>query len=271
MHVAEYVADMLAVEAQVQALLAVDADDVREYHRAEAARRRFQGVVEENRAALKARLSVLGGMEVGEPTRLPPLVTRPDTTDTRSHPNAVSRALHAWYAAFNHLALGYSVVHAVAHRFYDGQGEGNTADLAEEHLRRYAAIAQEINQLISDVAVWELGAAGEQCRCQCPACGLGICLCAPHGTNTVNQAWRETTPAPPGPGIEVRPPRSGSAAIQAGLGAGDRLIAVDDQEIATDLDAMTLQKAISAHESGRSIRLQVLRGTDRRHVSLDRP
>ena len=266
MQVADYVADMIALEGQVRALLANHADDVSGHPGAEAALRRFQGLVEQHRATLKARLSALGGTEVSEPTRILGAGTS-DTADTTARRNLTSHALYGWYAAFNHLALGYSALHAVAHRFYDSQEEGNTADLAEAHLRRYTAAAQEINQLISDVVVWELGSAGQECRCQCPSCGLGICLCVPHGTNTVNQAWRETTPAPTGPGIEVRPPRTGSAAIQAGLGAGDRVIAIDDQEVATDLDATTLQKAISAHVSGQSVRLDVLRaGSERLEV-----
>lgn len=270
MHVAEYVADMMALEGQLQAVLADHVRDVAAYPGAEAAVPHFQRMVEEHRDALRARLQSLGGTETSRPTRMMALSTGSETTDAKGHP--ASRVLHAWYSAFNHLALGYAVVHAVAHRFYDSQEEGNTADLAEEHLRRYAGAAQEINQLISDVVVWELGSGGQQCRCDCPSCGLGVCLCAPHGTNTVNQAWRETTPTPKGPGIRVRPPRNGSAAAQAGLGEGDRIVGVDDQQLPTDLDTMTLQKAIGAHQSGQSVRLDVLRaGSERLQVDVTRP
>jgi len=272
MQVAEYVADVIALEGQVQVLLADHADDVGDHPGAEAALRRFSGMVEEHRTSLAARLSALGGTEVSHPMRMMPMSVGSEPATTTTRRNAASGALQAWYSAFNHLALGYAVLHAVAHRFYDSQEEGNTADMAEEHLRRYAGAAQEINQLVSDIVVWELGSAGEACRCQCPSCGLGICLCAPHGTNTLNQAWRETTPAPSSPGIEVRPPRTGSAAAMAGLSEGDRIVAVDGHEVATDLDATTLQKAIGAHDSGQSVRLDVLRaGSERIQVNVTRP
>jgi S1-C subfamily serine protease len=56
------------------------------------------------------------------------------------------------------------------------------------------------------------------------------------------------------------------------LAASDRIVGVDDQELATDLDAMTLQKAVSAHDPGQPIRLEVLRGgSDRLHVEVTRP
>lgn len=119
--------------------------------------------------------------------------------------------------------------------------------------------------------MWELGAEGRECACRCPSCGLGICLCAPHGIVTINQAWRESTPAPAGPGIEVRPPRDGSPAALAGLVAGDRVVGVNGEQLATDLDTMTLQTAIKGHEPGGSVRLEVLRGSERLQVEVTRP
>jgi hypothetical protein len=273
MHVAEYVADLIILEEQVQTLLADQADDVGGHPSAAAALGRFQDMVEAHRTSLAARLSALGGTRASEPGRLMALPVPSEHSISATGPTRVSRALHAWSSAFNHLAFAYGVLHTVAHRFYDSQGEGNTGeDLAEVHLRRYARAVQEISQLLSDVVVWELGSAGEECRCQCPSCAVGICLCAPHGTITINRSWRETTPGPTGPGIEVRPSRAASPAIQAGLHAGDRIVGIDGQELATDLDTMTLQKAISAHNPGQSIHLEVLRGrSDRLHVEVTRP
>jgi len=273
MHVAEYVADLIVLEEHVQTLLADQADDVGDHPGAAAALGRFQEMVEAHRTSLAARLSALGGTQVSQPARLMALPVPSEPSISTAGPTRVSRALHTWSSAFNHLAFAYGVLHTVAHRFYDSKGEGNTAeDLAEVHLRRYAGGVQEINQLLSDVVVWELGSAGEECRCQCPSCTLGICLCAPHGTITVNRAWRETTPGPTGPGIEVRPPRVRTPAVRAGLAASDRIVGVDDQELATDLDAMTLQKAVSAHDPGQPIRLEVLRGgSERLHVEVTRP
>lgn len=272
MSVAEYVADLVVLEERVQSLLADQTNLVRDHAAAAAALGRFQEMADAHRKSLLARLSALGGKQVSEPTHLMALPVVSESSNSTAG-NRVSRALHACSSAFTHLAFAYALLHAIAHRFFDSQGEGNTAEeLAEVHLRRYASAVQEINHLLSDVAVWELESTEQECRCECPSCALGICLCAPHGTITINRAWREATPSPAGPGIEIRPPRSGSAAAQAGLETGDRILQVDDQELATDLDTMTLQKAVSAHESGQPIHLEVLRrGSDKLEVALTRP
>jgi hypothetical protein len=219
---------------------------------------------------LRARLSTLGGTGKDEPDLIAPLPSSPEAARAPHH--RVARVLHIYDSAFTHMAFGYTMLHAVAHRAYDSQGEGNTADLAEEHPRRYAGAAQEIDQLISDVVVAELDATGNECRCQCPSCALGICLCAPHGTATVNKAWRETTPAPVGPGIEVRAPRSGSPAAQVGLSKGDRIVAADGQQLPTDLDIIILQTAVRGHDSGESILLDVVRQNgEGSQVTVTRP
>jgi C-terminal processing protease CtpA/Prc len=172
-------------------------------------------------------------------------------------PNA--RLLRTVYGGLNEIALAYAVLHARAHRAFDSQTEGNTADLAEAHLRTYSTAIQELDLLISDIVISELGAAGEDCQCQCPACGLGICLCASHGANTVRQVWRETIPPAPEGGLRVRRPRAGSEAERAGLLDGDRVLAIDGNEIGTDLDISTVQAAIRAQSAGGRMRLRVLR------------
>lgn len=171
----------------------------------------------------------------------------------------LARALRPLYSILNEAALGYAVLHAAAHRDFDSQAEGNTATLAEKHLRAYAAAIQEIDALSSDVVVQEMSSAGMECRCQCPACGLGLCLCAPHGTDTVRQAWRETLPPAREGGLRVRQPRSGSEADRVGLREGDRVVAIDEKDVATDLDLVAIQGAIRGHSPGEEIRLKVRR------------
>jgi len=129
----------------------------------------------------------------------------------------VARSLGTVYAAVNELAFAYAVLHAEAHRAFDSQADGNTANLAESHLRAYTAAIQQLALLTSDVVVHELGSAGNDCLCQCPACVLGLCLCASHGTNTVRQAWEETILPTSEDGLHVRRPRAGSEAERAGL------------------------------------------------------
>lgn len=176
-----------------------------------------------------------------------------------ARPLPVAWSLGAIYAALNQLAFAYSALHAAAHRAFDSQADGNTADLAESHLRAYTAAIQQLALLGSDAVVRELGNAGHDCLCQCPACSLGLCLCASHGTNTVRQAWQETLPPPPEGGLRVRPPRTASEADRAGVVAGDQVLAIDGHEIKTDLDTGAVQTAIRAHASGDTVRLRVLR------------
>lgn len=171
----------------------------------------------------------------------------------------VTRALGTVYAALNELAFTYSALHAKAHRAFDSQTDGNTADLAESHLRAYTTAIQQLALLSSDVIVHELASAGHDCLCQCPACGLGLCLCASHGTNTVRQAWQETLPPLPDGGLGVRRPRAGSEVDHAGLVEGDRILSIDGHEVKTDLDTGAVQTAIRAHASGDMVLLRVLR------------
>src|SRR3972149_6786292 len=125
----------------------------------------------------------------------------PSSEPTPSHQKIYESysALSQLYATFAETALGYAFLHAVSHRFYDGPAEGPTADLAEKHLRDYAQAMIRINQMISDFLVQWQNRNGDECRCNCPACAAGICLCAPHGTLTVNKAWRDAIP-PEAPG-----------------------------------------------------------------------
>jgi hypothetical protein len=269
----QFVGDMVALERQIEAVVGQGLQEVAAQPKAAEVVRQFHTMVGAQRAALEARLRSIGGKEPGSPRIIAPApFTLVEEVRTGGRAQGAARVLHALYTAFNHAAIGYAMLHAMAHRFYDSQGAGNTADLAEAHLRGYAAAAQEINQLISDVVVWELGQAGEECRCLCPSCGVGVCLCGPHGTNTVNQAWRETSRAAAENGLLVRPPRANSAVARAGLREGDRIIAVDDQEIASDLDAQSMQAAVRKHQSGEEIRLRVRRGTgELLEINVTRP
>jgi hypothetical protein len=192
-------------------------------------------------------------------------------------PLPASEALQALYGRLNEAAFGYAALHLVAHRFFDSRGEGNTADLAEKHLGSYARAAQTIGRLSSDVVIEELDRAGEACRCQCPSCSLGICLCSPHGSNTANDVWREALRAVAeygGHGIRVRPPRARSSADRAGLRSGDIIVAVDDQEIQNEgWDSIGRQQdAIRKHQSGELVQLRVQRASrDSEEVSVTRP
>lgn len=179
-------------------------------------------------------------------------------------------SVSALYGTLSEAALAYAVLHAVAHRAFDSQAEGNTADLAEAHLRSYAALIQQLDLVISDVVTAELSSAGTECSCQCPACGLGLCVCSPHGANTVRQAWHETEAPAPDAGLRVRQPRSGSEAQRVGLRADDQVVAIDATTITTDLDTAAVQGAIREHAPGDEMVLKVRRGPEERFEAIVR-
>lgn len=184
----------------------------------------------------------------------------------------VARSLGKVYAALNELVFAYAVLHAKAHRAFDSQADGNMADLAESHLRAYATAIQQLALLSSDIVVHELASSGNDCLCQCPACGLGLCLCASHGTNTVRQVWQETIPPVPDGGLRVRRPRAGSEAERAGVVEGDHILAIDGHGIKTDLDTSAVQTAIRAHTPGDTVRLLVRReGSEPIELTARRP
>jgi hypothetical protein len=177
-----------------------------------------------------------------------------------------SETIQILHGLLDQAALGYAVLHVVAHRFFDSRGEGNTADLSEGHLRDYAQAAQALNRIVSDVAVWELGNVGQECQCKCSSCGLGVCLCSPHGMNTVADVWRDASSArgdAQASGIRVRPPRIGSPAAHAGLRAGDSILLVDGREIGNESwdSISTIQDAIKKHQAGEPVRFRIRRAS----------
>ncbi len=56
-------------------------------------------------------------------------------------------AFRSLYTSLNEALVGYASLHAMAHRAFDSQGPGNTADLAESHLRTHARAIQELDLL----------------------------------------------------------------------------------------------------------------------------
>ncbi len=175
-----------------------------------------------------------------------------------------SRSVARLYAALSEAAFAYADMHARAHRDFDSQSDRNTAALAESHLQAYGAAIQQLNLLVSDITVNELGTGAIYCQCQCPACAFGLCLCSPHGSATVQEVMQKAVPEPTEAGVRVRRPRPGSEAERATLVDGDRVAAIGDQEIRSDLDLGTVQGAIRAHASGETLELLVVRSDGER-------
>jgi hypothetical protein len=246
---------MLALENHIGAALDRMSEQTREYAEASDMLKRFVVTAKVHETTLQQRLEKMAGIQGYTDSSQALPVERSGTLPP------ISSALQSVSALFSRAMLGYAILHVIAHRFYDSQENGNTADLAERHLHDYAKASQEINRLVSDAVVWDLGKAGQDCQCQCPSCGLGVCLCSPHGTTTVDQILRETMQGDKQHdriGIRLRTPRKGSPAGRAGLQPDDTVLAIDGQEVSeSNLGAM--QGAIRKHGPGEEVRLYIKR------------
>ncbi len=251
----DQVASILALENQIEAVLGPMSERPGMHAEASEALKRFAATARVHETTLQGRLAKMGGRPGDSGSFQGPPVEGSGTF------LPMSSALQRVSALFSRATLGYAILHVMAHRFYDSQEDGNTADLAESHLRDYVKASQEIDQLLSDVVVWDLGQAGQDCQCQCPSCSLGVCLCSPHGTTTVDQILRETMLGDKQHdrlGILVRPPKKGSPAAGVGLQPGDIVLAVDGQEV-RESNLGAIQAAIRKHGPGEEVRLYVRR------------
>ena len=66
--------------------------------------------------------------------------------------DAVSKALRDDYTAYNHLAMAYTMLHTTSMAL----GDSKTQAFAEQGLRTYAAMVQEINQIMPDAVLSDL-------------------------------------------------------------------------------------------------------------------
>jgi membrane-associated protease RseP (regulator of RpoE activity) len=237
-------AEMVTLEHAISAKFGSWEEQVSALPHAASTVDRLRAEIQSQQDAIEGRRQAVGGYT----QHAAPLMFERRGADT-----AVG-ALQEMFAAFAYAAFGYAKLHAVAHRFFDR----TTADLAEKHMRAYAGGARALNQLVSPAAVDELLASGQECQCHCPACGIGVCACADHGTATVEDAWRESAQGSPAAGVLMRAPRSNSAAALASLHAGDIVLTVDDQQISSISD---LQNSIQKHGPGEELRIRVQRGS----------
>ena len=205
---------------------------------------RIQSAVRKQHATVTRRLEIVGG----------------DANEATDDEFPASSSIRALAGLLNEAVFGYTILQPLAHRYRDSKITGeadNTGDIVELHLNEYTTLAQELNQLVHEVVLWEQNEAGEECRCTCPSCGLGICLCAVSSRTILNESWAETVPAP-SQGFAVRTPRTGSEAAAAGLRDGDVVLTANDAEIGSYRE---LQGIVRESQPGGTIKLQVQRGS----------
>ena len=183
----DYVADMTLLEGQIEAALGRRSSEVSGHPEAADAVERFHAMAKSQKESMETRLQSAG--EAGSSSIGTVAAIAFDTASSahgEGAPRHVATVLHEIYTLFTHAVLGYSMLHAAAHRVYDLT---TAEDLATQHMKGYAAAAQEIHQLIADVVCWELSNDGQECRCVCDVCGLGLCICASHSADELLQAW----------------------------------------------------------------------------------
>lgn len=165
-------------------------------------------------------------------------------------PHPVSDSLCTMYSLLAEAVIRYSAMQPIATRLLDSWAiadTGTTGHIARDHTQEYVAVMGRIMDIVHDVAVWELEEAGLECRCNCPSCNFGVCLCAVTGRGVLGAALTNARPRGAESGVEVLRPRARSAAEEAGLVQGDIVIAVDG--VAVDAPPV-LQAAIRDHETG---------------------
>lgn len=190
---------------------------------------RVRGLVERQRESLTAHLAELGTPDSlessnGDQAPLEPRMLHAPVADGT---HAVSDALAELQALLHGAAAAYQRLWVAGSNL----GSRPTFRLAAEHMRAYAAAASDLIPLLSEVMIWELREAGQDCRCVCAACaGLGICLCGPASAILMERATRETVPAEPG-GAPVWFLRPGSPAARAGITSGDLITDADGADV----------------------------------------
>jgi hypothetical protein len=251
------VADMVALEGEIEAALAGHQSVVAAHPQAAAAVQRFHALAQGQRYALSEHLVSIGGQDAGGAPRPPALASLLAPAGAAADsPLPVCAALRSDYAAFHHAALGYGLLWGIAHRAYAERVHQPTFRLAEQHQRRYAEAAQAIVGLLADVLAWELSRRGEPCRCLCPSCrDLGLCICT-AGAQSVTIDNLAETALPGERGVLVRQLRAGSPADGGGLRAGDVIVAADDHEVP---DLWKFNPFLAEFQAGQPVRLRLSR------------
>jgi hypothetical protein len=238
---------MLALETRLEDAVARLAPGVERYPEASMILGELRQQVTKHRNALEAQLQEPPGTETVALGKEIVEAFEPASSNRGSiEPRGAVRMLGALATELARAAVGYAALHSLAHRAYWIP----IANLADEHRVGCLRAVHAVHRALADVVVQELQEAGQTCRCECPSCAPGICLC-----------WHvhaDLAEPPPTEGIVVRSPRSGSNAERAGLRHRDVILAVEAREIHSYQDMLDRMRE---HEPGAAVRLRIRRGT----------
>jgi hypothetical protein len=157
----------------------------------------------------------------------------------------------------------YGSLYAAARLLY----QDPMCDFADASAAEWVRETRATFDLLPSVVIGELLDEGLTCRCICPACGIGACLCMRTSIATIRAQWGQPG-LEPGEGIELRiPPPPGSQLAEAGLDQGDRVVSVDGEVVHVNAD---LQRALRRRPFGEPMPMEVLQGRDRRRIQVMR-
>jgi hypothetical protein len=175
----------------------------------------------------------------------------------------VSRRLEQLAGAAAAAVVAYGGLYAAARLQY----EDELCDLADAHAAEWASALQAANDLLPRAVHAELLRAGLTCRCVCPACGIGACLCTRNSIETIREHWGRPG-LEPSDGIELRiQPRPGSQLSEAGLDRGDRVLAIDGEVVHTNSE---VQRALRRHPIGEAMPVQIARSGRTEEIGVAR-
>jgi ferritin-like metal-binding protein YciE len=178
--IADYIGDMVALESHIEEALDRQLAMAKEHPEAGAAVQRFHDMVKSNRDEVKAYQQEVGST-AGNPIKAAgsTVLGKAAGLIDKIRTEGVSKSLRDDYTAFNHAAIGYTMLHTTALAL----GDDRTATLAAKGLRGYASAVQEINHIIADVVVWELQKDDHQ---------LANPNAAAENRRAVDAIWKET-------------------------------------------------------------------------------
>jgi hypothetical protein len=241
------VAEIIAFETELVVRLELGQQVVRGYPEAVATLECFVPMVRTQRDRLARYMETLGP-DLNDGTV--------DSGFAFSQATTVASVLRQVSDAFSHGATSYAMLFEMALRLY----EPPLREVAPDHLEAYAGAAAAVYRLLPAAVAWELAREDLHCSCICPMCGIGVCGCVAVGKLTLVDAWHEATAADASlSGFAIQAPRPESELARAGVGTGERLLAVDGQEVN---DFRDIQAAIRKHAIGEELRLTVQRGSD---------
>ena len=157
--IADYLGDMVALESHIEEALDRQLALTKNDPQAGPAVQRFHDMVKANRDALKAHQKATGST-AGNPLKAAGATVLGVAAGLidKIRTEGISKSLRDDYTAFNHAAIGYTMLHTTALAV----GDSRTADLAARGLTGHASAIQEINHIMAEVVVRELQKDGHQ-------------------------------------------------------------------------------------------------------------